>query len=161
MTVTINSAHYHNKPVVAGAHRFWRVVIISTYGGAYYRIGDIAFRTVSGGPSVTTSGTPSAFNEYTPASRAFDGLLTANVNDHAGFMGNSEHWVCWDFGVGNSQAIVESEVWNSDTTSSPELDQHLQEYEVQWSDDGVVWSRAAYQYAHPRDASLSTVNAWI
>ena len=161
MTVTINSAHYHNKPVVQGAHRFWRVSVISTYGGAYYRIGEIAFRTTPGGSSVTTSGTAIAFNEYSPASRAFDGLLVANVNDHAGFMGSTQHWVGWDFGLGNSQAIVECQVWNSDTTSEAELDQHAQEYEVQWSDDGVVWSQVAYQYAHPRDASLSTTNAWI
>lgn len=147
-----------DPPPAGEAHRYWRLDWGAPFNNnVYMRLGELELRAVSGGPSLplTAGGTASANSQYYPATRAFDGKLTANSKDFVG--ATQTGWLQWDFGVGNAQEIVEALVQNTSTTNGAEEDQHIRNFTLSYSDDGSAWTLVAKKFNHPKAASASTV----
>lgn len=132
------------------AHRYWRLVCKRSQGGNTVGLGELQMRESLGGVNVAVGGTPSASSNngvYTVA-KAFDGLTTDTGSGNAwetnggfsgGVPGMGHHWIQYDFGSGNSKDIQEIVIYSPGTGGSG-LQQMVVAFDLQWSDDGAVWT---------------------
>ena len=109
-------------------------------------------RATPTGANLCTGGTPFASSEYYPASRAFDGSLSANSNDWVGSPGATPS-VGYDFGTPATVNYIT--VRNSSTASGGELAQQVKEFEVQSSNDNVTWTPLGTFTGHPGTSEAS------
>jgi len=114
------------------AHRYWRINITASTGGAGIGINEMEYRTAAGGADVTGSGTATASNTnfgYNPA-WAFDNSPIGGWR-----MNEGSHWLKYDFGAGNDKDIVEVAV-----TCSFLYTEAPKNFTIQWSDDNLAWT---------------------
>lgn len=130
------------------AHRYWRLMLRATGGGANGGIGELQMRTSIGGTNVATGGTASgsSINGAYTAAKAFDGLTVdtgagngwAAVNFAGSDGRDSRPWLKYDFGAGNEKDIAEIVIFAPGTggLGAAELPTA---WDFQYSDDNVTW----------------------
>jgi hypothetical protein len=116
-------------------HRFWRVIGVGT-GNTYLCITSLTLHTSFDQPNIAVSGngTPfsdSSYRSDTTPDKAFDENQSTYWESAAG-AGN--HYVGWDFGVGNEKAITRATITNSTYTN-----ESLVNGQIQYSDNGSSW----------------------
>lgn len=131
------------------AHRYWRIMIRETGGGANGGVGELQMRTSLGGSNVAVGGTPSAssiFSAGYSAAKAFDGLTTdtgagngwASQGMNGGGGIGSYPWLMYDFGPGNEKDIAEIVVF-APGSSGLGVGELPVRFDWQYSDNGVKW----------------------
>ena len=119
---------------MSGAHRFWRIVNLST---SYFTIGEIVLRDVPGGPQLASGGAPiaSATASWANAEpfRALDGSSVTHW--HSPNSGAGNNWWGYDFGAGNAKEVVEMVF----TQRTENADWSPSSWRTEYSDDGVTW----------------------
>lgn len=131
------------------AHRYWRLMLRVTGGGANGGLGELHMRTSLGGSNVATGGTPSASSQFSAAysaAKAFDGLTTdtgaGNGWAALAFAGSdglsSRPWIKYDFGAGNEKDIAEIVIF-APGASGLAVNELPTAWSLQWSDDNVTW----------------------
>lgn len=130
------------------AHRYWRVHVTATAGGSTCAIVELEMYEAEFGPNVCSGGTPSASSVVTAAvpftaARAFDGSLadgqSSSANQDLWAGSTSNEWLAYDFGAGNSRAIIGIGMHgrqNAFTSQNPTA------FTVEYSDDGTNWFSA-------------------
>lgn len=118
------------------AHRYWRITCLKADGGSVFAIAEVGFNIIAGGSTVTTGGTASASDStFGAAANAFDGNVS---NFWAAGSQTSGVWLQYDFGSGNSKAIVEAQLWARNDGS--DQNQMPAEFQIQWSDNGTTFT---------------------
>lgn len=131
------------------AHRYWRIRIRVTGGGANGGIGELQMRTSIGGANVVSGGTASAstiFSASYTAAKAFDGLTTDTGVGNAwaalamgGGAGQGSYpWLMYDFGAGNAKDIAEIVIF-APGASGLGANELPTQFDWQYSDDNVTW----------------------
>ena len=119
-----------------GRHRYWRLrgTVAGSYNGGV--VGSLEFYEHDGGANVATvSG--NQIGGVGSSGNAFDGNLAGNPWIGAGgSVATGESWVGYDFGAGNEVNIRSFEL---STRSSPNQNQIWDEWNLDYSDDGVNW----------------------
>jgi hypothetical protein len=123
-----------------GAHRYWRVRGLSNNGDPM-ACSELELRTVIGGPTVCTGGTPISRADYGGGyakAYAFDGLRTDGHEWAAPGSSAGVEWIGYDFGAGNDKEIVEVSYTARQFfgTQSPNV------AALEYSDNGTTWSLA-------------------
>lgn len=119
---------------MSGAHRYWRLVNLST---AYFTIGEIVLRDVPGGPQIAVGGVafasaPDPWANSAP-SLALDGNTTTHY--HSPMNGAGNNWWAYDFGAGNAKDVVEMVF----TQRTENADWSPSSWRADYSDDGSTW----------------------
>jgi hypothetical protein len=151
------------------AHRYWRLMIRRSSGGANAGVGELQMRTSIGGGNVITGGTASASSTFPSggytAAKAFDGLTVdtgagnAWASNGYGATGGgagmgSYPWIQYDFGAGNEKDIQEIVLFAPGASGMGTADMPLA-WKFQYSDDGVTFTT---QRDYEAD---STTPAWV
>lgn len=121
------------------AHRYWRLLISNTNGGASSAaIGELIFATTVGGASVATGGTASASDVASgySADNAFDGIQSSS---NAWRSQGPASWIQYDFG-GTPRDIVEMRIYFP-AAGTFALTLAPKNFALYWSDDGNTWTR--------------------
>lgn len=131
------------------AHRYWRVLHSTIWGGTQTYLQGLEFRDSNGtNQSTTGNGTASASAEVGgfEASKAFD-------NNTGTFWGASitSGWIKWDFGAGNEKDIQQTVLINH-TVAANAIRQAL----IQYSDDDTNWTKWATVSEHPSGNNIGT-----
>lgn len=116
------------------AHLYWRVTEATVSGGNAGSCVALDFRAVAGGPNVAVGGTPIASSVYVAgyeANKAFDG-------NAATFWSSASALPAW---LGYQFAAPVSIVECAWTSRSDQADQNPTNPIIEWSDDGVTWTR--------------------
>ena len=123
------------------AHRYWRLYVTSSNGGASVRVGEMELRVAADGSGtnvalLSNGGTATTNSDFGGAevANAFDGNITTNWGNGGAGMPS---WATRDFGSGNAYDINHLTIKmpaNADSLSSP-LGGVLQ-----WSDDNSTWT---------------------
>ena len=123
------------------AHRYWRLYISETNGGTSAVISELAMAESAGGANVCTGGTASASSAGTPASMAFDGVLTAANTWHSEYglfnIGGTA-WIQYDFNA-SPRDIVEIKITFATGISNVNLAPKA--FSLYYSDDNLNWTR--------------------
>ena len=129
------------NPNASDAHRYWRLkgTVSGTFNGG--ALSEIEFYSTTGEDNIATGGTPSAGSEAFGglAIYAFDGAdETVNGTMWAGASGAiaaGTSWVAYDFG---SPVQIDSfKIWPRSSVNSNQM---WDEWDLEWSDDGVSWT---------------------
>jgi hypothetical protein len=123
---------------MAGAHRFWRMMVESANGGSFTQVVEMELRASKGGPDQTGSGSGSAISGGDSVDgvnankeRAFDNDFGTGWNRHA--PGNV--YIGWDYGVGVRKILLQ--LWfkgSADYTWCPAVGT------IDYSEDGIDWT---------------------
>lgn len=123
--------------------RFWRVYITANNGDAYTSVQEIELRTTQGGVDVTTPASPAGQSSFSISGVPYDGAAVFN-NEFSSAAAvvwvtagatNPPHWVSVDLAI--PMRVVEIAIWSQNFTQGPA--RAPKDFEVQGSDDGVVW----------------------
>lgn len=128
-------------------HLHWRIYCLSNFDDSNdnadgYSATEIEMREAPGGANVATGGTATAISHYQnsatyAADRAFDGDLgTLWSSDNAAHP-NPESWIAYAF---PTEVVIHEFVWTARDSSLS--NQSAKAGRVEWSDDGVVWTKA-------------------
>jgi hypothetical protein len=127
-----HSPTYNTITAPLNLHRYWRIYSRLNGGNSgTTAIYELQLRTAVGGTTVTGSG--GATSSAGTAANAFDGntATACNLTNAVG------QWLKYDFGAGNERDIVEiAAVCDSSSGTN------LNEFDIQWSDDGSTWTTA-------------------
>lgn len=126
------------------AHRYWRLYVSHTGGGASVSIGELILATTPSGAQAATGGTASASstNGVNAASRAFDGTTSAANYWQSGSDtmpgGYGQEYLQYDMGVGGGIDVVEARLYFNGTMSGSTT--YPSNFVLLYSDDGVKWT---------------------
>lgn len=124
------------------AHRFWRVLILTGGNGSFYAIAELEMATAANGANVCTGGTPVKSGERVgfEATKAFDGIKGVSGSTNCWSVAQAANqYLGYDFGVGVTKDIREIRMWSRGDSFYTQM---LQDFRVQYSDDGSTWTTA-------------------
>jgi len=121
---------------VNGAHRYWRLYVDAVLGGTVIALTELGLSLTSGGATVTTGGTASANSVSSGlAANAFDG----NSGTWWGTASSQvPGWIAYDFGAGVTKNIKGFSLTSQNSASYAQT--APTQFQLQFSDDGVVWT---------------------
>lgn len=136
-----------------GAHRYWRLRMDDDASDTLgIRIRDLQLRLASNGVQAATGGTATAAYGSAPGN-AFDASTSTywSVPDvSAGLSGYGVYWLKYDFGAGNTQAIVEYALLPGDgTTATGTSSRLVKTAGLEWSDDNAGWTALGATWVSP------------
>ena len=119
-----------------GAHRYWRLYVDAVLGGTVIALTELGLSLTSGGATVTTGGTASANSVSSGlAANAFDG----NSGTWWGTASSQvPGWIAYDFGAGVTKNIKGFSLTSQNSASYAQT--APTQFQLQFSDDGVVWT---------------------
>ena len=130
---------------VAGAHRYWRIFIITGYNSAWVDLNEIELRTSASGSDITTPSTPvTASSAYSgrAASAVVDNSTSSMWTNNGG--GSANNWLRFD--LTTTAAVAEVALYSEGSRPAA--------VKIQYSDNGSTWTDATGTF------TLSNASAW-
>lgn len=133
---------------VAGAHRYWRIFIVTGYNSSWIDINEIELRASAGGSDITTPSTPvTASSAYSgrAASAVVDNSTSSMWTNNGG--GSANNWLWFD--LTTPTAVAEVALYSGGSIPAT--------VKIQYSDDDSTWTDATSTITLPNVSSWQTI----
>lgn len=132
----------------AGAHRYWRIFIVTGYNSVWHDINEIELRTSAGGNDITTPSTPvtasSAYSGYPANNLVDDNTSTKWINSGEG---SANNWLRFD--LTTPAAVAEAALYSGNSRPAT--------VKIQYSDNDSTWTDATSTITLANDSSWQTI----